>query len=86
MVRVLVYVLCAITSLFCVALLTRAYRRSRVRILLWSSLGFGLLAVNNVLLYLDLVAFPQYDLELARGLIALAGVSVLLFGLLGREK
>ncbi|MGC4064184.1 MAG: DUF5985 family protein [Polyangiaceae bacterium] len=86
MARVLVYVLCATTSLICVALLIRAYRRARLPLLLWSSVAFGLLAVNNILLFLDLAVFPQYDLELARGLVALAGLGVLLFGLLGREK
>jgi hypothetical protein len=68
-----------------VSLLVRAYRRTRLPLLLWSSIAFGLLAANNVLLFLDLAVFPQYDLELTRGLVALAGLGVLLYGLLGRN-
>ena len=35
-----VYVLCALTSLACAVLLLRAYLRRKVRLLLWSGLGF----------------------------------------------
>lgn len=46
----LVYALCALTSLVCAIMLTRGYRRSRVRLLLWSALCFACFALNNVLL------------------------------------
>ena len=35
-----VYLLCALTSALCAALLLREYRRSRARLLLWSSISF----------------------------------------------
>ena len=44
-----VYLLCAVTSLVCAGLLVRSYRRSRMKLILWTSLCFMGLAINNVL-------------------------------------
>ncbi len=76
-----VYLLCAVTSLACAVLLLRGYVRSRVRMLLWSCLCFVGLALNNVLLVLDLIVLPERDLSLLRNLPALAGLALLVFGL-----
>jgi hypothetical protein len=76
-----VYLLCAITSVVCAIMLFRGYRESHGRLLFWSSLCFAGLAVNNVLLFLDLVVVPQFDLSLARSAIALAALMMLLIGL-----
>ena len=76
-----VYILCALTSVGCAALLLRAYRRSGARFLLWSGLCFAFLALNNVLLYVDLAVVPGIDLRLARHCAALAGLSLLVYGL-----
>jgi hypothetical protein len=77
----LVYTLCALTSGSCAVLLWRAYRSSRARLLLWSSLAFIGLTGNNLLLFVDLVVVPGVDLELYRALLAAASVMVLLLGL-----
>ena len=78
-----VYALCALTSGLCAVLLWRAYRASRARLLLWSSLSFIGLACNNLLLFFDLVVFPtSVDLALYRGLMAAVSVMVLLLGLI----
>jgi hypothetical protein len=77
-----VYLLCVLTSLACAALLLRAYGRSRMRLLLWSGLCFVLFAVSNMVLFVDLVMVPQVDFSLWRSVIALAGVSTLLYGLI----
>jgi len=77
-----VYALCAITSIGCVILLLRGYRRSGVRLLLWSGLCFVGLAINNVLLFIDLRLMPDIDLSLWRAIPAVAGVAVLLYGLI----
>jgi hypothetical protein len=66
----LVYALCAVTSTFCAVLLIRAFRSTRQRLLLWSSVGFAGFAVNNVLVFLDLVIVPATDLSLPRNLAA----------------
>jgi hypothetical protein len=82
-----VYVLCAITSLACAVLLLRGYRRSRARLLQWSSLCFGFLFVNNVLLFVDKVMLPDTDKLLGvaftvwRSGVALTGIGMLLIGL-----
>jgi hypothetical protein len=59
----------------------RSYLRSRMRLLLWSSLCFVFLAVNNLLLFVDVVVFPvEVDLLPYRQLTSLIGISVLLYG------
>jgi hypothetical protein len=76
-----VYLLCGAMSIACAAALFRGFRQSRNRLLLWSSLCFAGLAANNVLLFVDVVSLPAVDLSLTRAAVALASVSVLLFGL-----
>ena len=78
----LVYGLCALTSAGCAALLLQGYRRSGTRLLFWSSLCFAGLALNNALLFVDLVVVPEIDLRLLRSAIALSATSVLIFGLI----
>jgi len=79
---VAVYVLCMLTSAFCAALLWREYRRSRARLLLWSSLSFVAWAANNALVFTDVVMVPGTDLSLIRAVAALLAVSLLLYGLI----
>lgn len=75
-----VYSLCFLAASACAWLLARSYWRSGARLLLWSSLCFLLLAANNLVLVVDMLILPGFDLRLARLLFALAAVSVLLFG------
>lgn len=77
-----VYILCALTSITCAGLLLVAYRRSRARLLLWNLWCFAWLAVNNVLLVLDLAVIKDVDLSTVRLATALIGLLVLLFGLI----
>ena len=85
---VAVYLLCAATSLACAVLLFRGYRRSRARFLLWSSLCFAALALNNVILFVDRVVLPDVDgllgvdFHLWRSGAALVGLTLLLYGLI----
>ena len=75
-----VYALCALTSLACALLLLRGYRRGRGRLLLWSSGCFLFLALNNMLLFVDLVLVPSIDLSIARSGVGLVAVTLLLAG------
>jgi hypothetical protein len=75
-----VYLLCFATSSACAYLLARSYRRTSARLLLWSALCFLLLAVNNLMVILDLLVLPQVNLGLARLGVSLAALLVLLFG------
>lgn len=77
----LVYVLCALTSIACAVLLLRGYFRTRVRLLLWSGLCFAGLALNNALLVVDENTLVT-DLSNLRTLPALAGVALLVYGLI----
>ena len=81
-----VYLLCASTSLVCAILLLRGYRRSRTRLLFWTGLCFLGLTANNVMLFADLVVLPSTDLSILRGLLAYAGLSALLFGLVTEDR
>lgn len=81
-----VYLLCAGTSMACAVLLLRGYLRHRTRLLLWSSLCFVCLAINNALLFLDLIVVPAADLSIWRGVTALLGISLLLFGLIWESR
>ncbi|WNG32921.1 hypothetical protein F0U61_04300 [Archangium violaceum] len=76
-----VFLLCAATSLACAVLLLRGYARNRVPLLLWSSLCFVGLAVNNVLLVVDLMIIPGRDLLLFRNLSGFLALALLVFGL-----
>ena len=75
-----VYMLCLLTSLACAILLVRSYGRSRSRLLLWSALCFVALAVNNFLVFADLVLLPAVNLVPLRQLSSLVGISVLIYG------
>jgi len=82
-----VYLLCALTSLACAILLYRGYRRSRTRLLFWSSLCFAGLVINNVLLFVDLVVTgPEVDLKLLRSSVALVALGLLVYGLVEESR
>ena len=78
----IVYVLCFLTSSACAWLLGRSYQRTRAGLLLWSSICFGFLALNNLVLVLHLVIWPDpsMDLRLPRLLLALAASLSLIWG------
>jgi hypothetical protein len=84
---VAVYLLCLVTSATCAVLLGRSYRRTRVPLLLWSSLCFVLLAANNLAVVLDILVLPTVDLRVLRHALSLGAVLLLLTGfILGREE
>jgi len=81
----LTYLLCALASIFCAALLVRNYRRTRLRLALLACLCFSGLALNSVLLFVDLVVTPAIDLAPLRALVALLAMLVLVVGLVLEE-
>jgi hypothetical protein len=82
----IVYLLCALTSVACALMLAKGYRANRTKLLYWSSICFGGLALNNILTFLDLVIVPAVDLSLWRSFIALAAMAVLIYGLIWESK
>jgi hypothetical protein len=81
-----IYILCALTGILCAVLLYRSYRANRTPLLFWASLAFLLLAVNNVLLYVDLVVLPSADLFWYRTGFSLAAMLLLVFGLVWETR
>jgi drug/metabolite transporter superfamily protein YnfA len=78
----LVYILCALTSIACALLLFRQYRRTHGALVFWSTGCFVCFALTNLLLFVDLVMLPQIDLSIIRTLLTLAGVTMMLYGLI----
>ena len=76
----IVYLLCLLTSSVCAWLLIRGYSHTRTRLLLWSATCFALLAANNLVVVIDILAVPSVDLRLLRLTFSLAAVAILLFG------
>jgi hypothetical protein len=76
----IVYVLCFLTSAACAWLLGRSYARAGNRLLLWSSVCFAFLALNNLAVIFDLVVWPESDLRLARLVLAFGAVASLIWG------
>ena len=76
-----VYLLCAVTSVACAVLLVRNYLAARTRLLLWSSLCFAGLALNNIALFLDSVITLPAAFVMFRTAVALGGVCLLIYGL-----
>jgi Family of unknown function (DUF5985) len=70
------------TSLLCAFLLVRSYRKRPTPLLLWCSLCFVGLALNNVLLFADMFIVTTGSLEIWRSAVALVALVLLLVGLI----
>jgi hypothetical protein len=81
-----VYILCAATSSLCAVLLIRGYRDSRARLLLWSAVCFVGLALNNILLLIDVNVLPESDLSVVRVVPAVLGAGALLYSLVWEAR
>lgn len=87
MIAAVIYSLCALTCLVAFVLLLRSWRATRFRLLFWSALCFAALTLNNLLLVADkLLTPPEVDLTTWRLLTGLAGMLLLLFGLIWEEE
>jgi hypothetical protein len=74
------YLVCFFTSLSCCLLLIRSYTRTGSKLLLWVATCFVLLAIDNLLVVIDLILLPTVDLSLFRLFATLLAVSTLLVG------
>jgi hypothetical protein len=82
----IIYGLCSLLSLGIAWLLWRSHAKSRSRVLYWSALCFSGLTLNNILLVADKLLFPGQDLSVLRLVIALASLSLLLYGLIYEDE
>lgn len=78
----IIYFLCALTSLLCAILLCRGYLKTRYFLLFWSSLCFIGLTLNNLLVVLDRIVFPEIDLLTWRLASTLISLTLMLVGLI----
>ena len=74
------------TSIFCAFLLIRSYFARKTPLLLWCSLCFVGLALNNVILFIDLFVVPEVNLEMWRSVTALTPLVLMLIGLIWEEQ
>lgn len=81
-----VYLLGAFISLCCGVLLLRSYSHVKKRLLLWSGLCFVGLTISNVLIFVDLVIFPDINLYPLRLGTAAASLLLLLYGLIWESE
>jgi hypothetical protein len=77
-----VYVLGVFTSMACAVLLLRGFLQSRQKLLLWSGICFAIFAVSNLLIFVDLVVFPELDLYRYRLVTAAVAMGILVYGLI----
>lgn len=77
-----VYILGILTTLACAVLLLRAYSRVKKSLLLWSGLCFVGLTISNLLMFVDLVMFPNVDLYIWRLVAAAISMLLLVYGLI----
>jgi Family of unknown function (DUF5985) len=81
-----IYLLCGLTSLVAAFMLLRHYRQRRTRLLLWSVIAFVGLAVNNVMVYVDLVMFAGVDLSVYRTAAGSLAMLALVYGLVWETR
>lgn len=84
MIAKLVFLFCSLGSIACAVLLVRGYFKDRTRLLLWSGLCFVGIAINNTLLFIDLVMVPDLNFygSLMRSGLSAASGGILLYGLI----
>lgn len=73
--------LCLAVSAACAFLLLRAWSQNRLRLLLFSGLGFSGIALNNFLVMID--SRIAADLSSWRAIPTLIGLAVMIWGLIG---
>lgn len=77
----IVYILSAFLSMSCAILLLAGYKKNKFTLLFWSSIGFFGFALNNSLLFVDVILLPNTDLSIMRTVPALIGMIIMVFGL-----
>jgi len=77
-----VYLLGLLTTALCALLLLRAYATTRRDLLFWSGLCFLGLSVQNGMVFIDLILYPQINLYRLRLCIAAVSMLALVYGLI----
>jgi hypothetical protein len=77
----LAFLLCMITSLLSAVLLWRAARGPTRRLLLWSAAFFVGMAINNLLLFVDVITGPNVNWMTPANVVAAVSVIGLIYAL-----
>lgn len=77
-----VYILCLLASLASALLLARAAKGPAGRLLFWGAIFFLGMALNNILLWVDVFVGPTVDWSLAPNIVALVSVGILIYALI----
>lgn len=81
MISAIVYLLCALTSLLCAIMLYLSFSKNGSRLIMWSMICFGCLALNNILLFVDKILLPEdVNLAVVRTIPGVIGVGILIWG------
>lgn len=78
----IVYAMCAITCATCTFLLLRGYMRSKMNLLLWSTLCFTCLTLTNIFVYIDLILIEEINFLTVRNILTFLGLSILIYGMI----
>lgn len=81
-----IYLLCALTSLACAVLLHQSARRAGSRMLFWCGLCFWLMSLASALVIVDHYVITGVELWPLRHGTSLVAVAVLLYGLIFEER
>jgi len=76
------YIIAILVTGGCWLLLLRGYLRGKQKLLLWSSFCFLGLAISNLLVFADMVLFPDVDLYSWRLGTAAVAMLFMLYGLI----
>lgn len=82
----LVYALCGVASVLCAILVARRAVAAASRLLVTVALGFGALALNNLLLVADMLVLPSADLWAWRQIFAGAAILIFLYGFIWESE
>lgn len=81
MIAAAIYFLCALLSCGCAIMLLRSYFRHSNKLIFWATVCFIGMAINNLILVVDILVFPEVDLSMLRAVTFLLAVGSLSFGL-----
>lgn len=82
----IIFGLCALTAGLCAFMLLRGFLHTKMRLLLWSGMCFTLLTISNIMLVADRWMFPEIQLMNLRLSFTLAGVVLLICGLIWERE
>ena len=86
MIPTIIYSLCVLTCWGCTFLLWRGFRSTRSSLLMWSAICFRFLGLSTLLLFIDLIVYPDASLVTFRSALTLVGLVVFLVGLVFESK